>query len=243
MLDVIMRACRHPIDYSAILRVTTLEFKETIQENENTYSFVFTASRLPSWKAGQHSIFTLPGKRIEGKTWRPFSVASAPHENVIRIGTTISSEPSSFKQNLLELQTGDNIRMYGPYGELYIRPGVKKVVAVAGGIGITPFRSIIADLVKRGSNIDFHLIYSAKADHVYKTDLENWKDRLPNLQITYTATAEEVNAALLGEVQSQGNNAHYMLSGAPGMINALCQSLIDQGIKRDHILHDPFKGY
>lgn len=243
MLDVISRACRHPLDYSGIRRVTTLEFRERIQENDTIHSFIFTAPKLPIWKAGQHAIFTLPQKQVEGKTWRPFSVAAAPHENVIRIGTIISPEPSSFKQNLMSLQVGDQVRMYGPYGELYLRPNMKKVVAVAGGIGITPFRSIIADMANRGNNIEFHLIYSAKAEHVYQADLENWKAKLPNLKISYTATSDEVNAELNKSVAENGNNAHYLLSGAPGMIEALRQSLLTQGVKRQHILHDPFKGY
>lgn len=243
MLDVISRACRHPIDYSGIARVTNLEFKEKIQENDTTFSFIFSSPKLPVWKAGQHAIFTLPKKRVEGKTWRPFSVAAAPHENVIRIGTIVGPEPSSFKQNLSSLNAGDQMRMYGPYGELYLRPHMKKVVGVAGGIGITPFRAIIADMAFKGNNLDFHLIYSAKTEHVYKADLENWRAKLPNLKITYTATADEVNAVLDKEVADAGSNAHYLLSGAPGMIEALRKSLQNKGIKRGHILHDPFKGY
>lgn len=243
MLDVFSRAWRHPIDYLGITRITALEFQERIQETDTIYSFIFSAPKLPAWKAGQHAIFTLPSKRVEGKTWRPFSVAAAPHENVIRIDTIISPEPSSFKQNLMSLQPGDPVRMFGPYGELYLRPRMKKVVAIAGGIGITPFRSIIAVMAHKGSNIAFHLIYSAKAEHVYQADLEKWKAKLPNLEITYTATSDEVNAALEKEITKDDNNTHYLLSGAPGMIEALCQSLLDHGIKQDHILHDPFKGY
>ncbi len=250
MFDVFLRALRHPINYSAIRHVTTLRFKERVQENENTYSFVFTAPKLPDWRAGQHAIFTLLGKKVTGpkaeawagKTWRPFSVASAPHENVIRIGTIIPPEPSSFKQNLMALQTGDQVRMYGPYGELYIRPNMKKVVAVAGGIGITPFRSIIADMAFKGNNIDFHLIYSAKAEHVYRNELDRWQSKLPRLRITYTNTPEEVNAELEKET-SRLDDIYLMLSGAPGMIEALRRSLRERRVPRSRIIHDPFKGY
>ncbi len=242
MLDILNRALRHPIDYSGIARVTTIQFQEKIQENENTYSFIFTAPKLPDWRAGQHAIFTLPGKKVTSKTWRPFSVASAPHENVIRIGTIIPPEPSSFKQNLMALQTGDQVRMYGPYGELYIRPDMKKVVAVAGGIGITPFRSIIADMASKGNDIDFHLIYSAKTEHVYKSELEEWRDKLPRLRVTYTRTPEEVNAELEKET-SRLDDIYLMLSGAPGMIEALRRSLRERRVPRSRIIHDPFKGY
>ncbi|PIR86113.1 hypothetical protein COU14_00650 [Candidatus Kaiserbacteria bacterium CG10_big_fil_rev_8_21_14_0_10_44_10] len=243
MLDIISRACLHPVDYSGVLRTTTLRFKEKIQENENTYSFIFTATKLPSWKAGQHAIFTIPGANVEGKTWRPFSVASAPSENVIRIGTIIPPEPSSFKQKLRSLQPGDKVRMFGPYGELCLKPNMNKVVAVAGGIGITPFRSIVCDMAESEKDVDFHLIYSARAEHVYKAELEDWKRKLPNLKITYTATAEEVNAELLKEVANNNKDIHYLLSGAPGMIEALRKNLIENQVARNHIVNDPFKGY
>lgn len=243
MLDIISRACLHPIDYSGILRTTTLQFKEKIQETDNIYSFIFEGVKLPKWKAGQHAIFTLPGANVEGKTWRPFSVASASSEGVVRIGTIIPPESSSFKQKLMSLQPGDKVRMFGPYGELRLKPSMKKIVAVAGGIGITPFRSIICEMAQDGNNIEFHLIYSAKAEHVYKTELENWKLKLPELKITYTTTAEEVNAALLQEIVEEGNNTHYLLSGAPGMIEALKKNLIENKVAKNRITNDPFKGY
>lgn len=244
MLDIITRACLHPIDYSGIFRSTTLNFKERIQENESAYSFIFTATKLPIWKAGQHAIFNFPDFQGDGKSWRPFSVASAPNENVIRIGTVIPPEPSSFKQKLMSLQPGDSqLKMFGPFGELHLGPNMKKVVAVAGGIGITPFRSIIADMAHKEHSTDFHLIYSAKAEHVYRSQIENWKQKLPQLKITYTTSADEVNEALLKEASEINKNTHYLLSGAPGMIESLRHTLEERGIKSGQILNDPFKGY
>jgi len=119
---------------------------------------------------------------------------------------------------------------------------MQKVVAVAGGIGITPFRSIIADMACEGKDIDFHLIYSAKADHVYKSELDDWKAKLPHLRITYTHTPEEVNAELEKEVAA-GDGTYFMLSGAPGMIEALRRSLRERRVPHARIIHDPFKGY
>lgn len=179
---------------------------------------------------------------MSGKTWRPFSVASAPHELMVRIGTIIPPEPSSFKQGLMSLQPDEPARMYGPYGELYLRPNMKKVVAVAGGIGITPFRAIVADMAFKGNNIDFHLIYSAKAEHVYKSELEEWKAKLPRLRITYAHTPEEVNAEL-DKAIAVGDETYFMLSGAPGMIEALRRSLRERRVPHARIIHDPFKGY
>lgn len=243
MLDVIKRACRHPVDYSGICRTTDLELVEKIDEGNSVFSFIMKPDKLPTWKAGQHSIFSLPGKPVTGKTWRPFSVASAPHEKVVRVGTIISSEPSSFKQHLSSLKPGEKVRMHGPYGELYIRPSMKRVIGVAGGIGITPFRSIIADLAHKQSQVDFTLIYSAKESHTYSDELDRWSQKNANIKIIFTRTAEEVNAELDKLVEQNKNNAHYLLSGAPGMIEALRKSLLQQEINSGRIFNDPFKGY
>lgn len=243
MFDVIKRALHHPIDYSGIWRTTDLELVEKIDEGGGVFSFVMKADELPAWKAGQHAIFTLPGQKVEDKTWRPFSVASAPHEGVIRIGTIIPPEPSSFKQHLAAMKPGGKIRMHGPYGELYLRENTGNIVGVAGGIGITPFRSIIADLAHRKGNTALTLIYSAKEKHTYQSELDRWSDIQPNIRIIYTHTAEEVNAELEKLVRQHHNDAHYMLSGAPKMIEALRDKLSTLGVSKDKVCNDPFKGY
>ncbi|OGG85878.1 hypothetical protein A2392_00490 [Candidatus Kaiserbacteria bacterium RIFOXYB1_FULL_46_14] len=244
MLDVLLRALRHPISYSKIYRVTNLTFKEKIHEVGDIYSFIFTSEYLPNWRAGQHAIFTIPDKPVEGKAWRAFSVASAPHENEIRIGTIVSSEPSSFKQQLSSLQTGEKIRMYGPYGELCLNEKMQKVIGVAGGIGITPFRSIVKDLSEKSSTLKLQLIYSARDNqHTYRNDMEKCRERNQNISIIYTASPEEVNAALENAVAENHNDAHYLLSGPPKMIESLRLKLLGLGISRKRILNDPFKGY
>lgn len=242
MLNVISRVCQHPMAYSGICRTVDLQLKSRIQESDNIYSFIFTTDQLPSWKAGQHSIFTLPEHNVTGKSYRPFSVASAPHEGVIRIGTIISDEPSSFKQNLLSLQEGQMVRMHGPYGEFYIRSKMKQIIGIAGGIGITPFRSIVADLSQHKSETPLTLIYSAQPGlHTYKDELDEWTKDRPNLNIIYTNTSDEVNAELDKLVTEHKNNAHYFISGSPGMITAIKKNLSSKGVK--NIVNDPFKGY
>ena len=243
MLDVITRACRHPLDYSGVLKVRELQFKEKVSEGNGVYSFIFTADKLPEWQAGQHAIFSMPDKKVTGKTWRPFSVASAPHEGVIRIGTIIPPEPSSFKYHLSNLELGECIRMYGPFGELYVRPQTKNVVAVAGGIGITPFRSILADLAHKHRDVQLTLIYSAKESYTYQTELEEWTSKNKNLNIIYTHTPEEVAAELEKQTSLHKNTADYLLSGAPGMIIALRKQLDSLNINKARVLNDPFKGY
>ena len=242
MLDILKRACRHPFDYSGVRRTTTLTFERKIQESDSIYSFIFSAEELPSWQAGQHSIYAFVDKKVDGKSWRPFSVASAPHEKQIRIGTNLPEPHSDFKQKLMELEPGEKIKMHGPFGEFYVRDHMKQIVGVAGGIGITPFRAIIADLSHKKSPVKLTLIYSTKnRKYTYKEELEEWRSQNPNIEIIYTETPDEVNAELSKQVELHHNSAHYFIAGPPGMISALKSGLKEKAIR--NVVNDPFKGY
>jgi ferredoxin-NADP reductase len=241
MWDVIFRALKHPFDYLPVLNRRTLVLQETIQESEEVYSFMWKPVRPLQWKAGQHGIFYFPATKIEGKFWRAFSIASSSHEGVVRISTIIKGEPSSFKKNLLSLKPGAKILMHGPFGEFHVTPRVTRMVGIAGGIGITPFRALIKD-ISLGviADTSLTLIYSSLGTYTFRDELEILAKH-PSITIIYTTTPEEVNAALDGLVTEHGNSASYFVSGSPGMIGAIRKSLKMKGIR--HIINDSFKGY
>lgn len=241
MLSVLQRAWRNPIDYSGFFKTRTLTLTQTIHEGSNVYSFIFKPDKPSSWKPGQHAVFTMPGREIEGKTWRAFSVASAPYEGVIRIGTTIPDKPSDFKQKLRNLTPGETIKMHGPFGELHRSKRTKHIVGIAGGIGITPFRSMIADLVHSPTdNTKITLLYSCTEFYAYKDELDAWATD-PRVEIKYMHTPDEVNAAIAEQTKLHRNEAYYFISGSPGMIEAIIKTLRQKGVR--NIVNDPFKGY
>jgi len=243
MPDLLLRVLKHPVDYFGVFNTINLTLQEHAVEDSGAHSFVFSPEKPISWKAGQHSIFTLPERKVTGKKWRAFSIASAPHEKVIRIGTNIPDEPSSFKQELLKLKVGDSIHMRGPFGEFYLKPHIRHVIGVVGGIGITPLRSIIADATFKKNPTPITLLYSAKDKYTYKEELDTWAKENSNLNITYTHTPEEVNTNLDTLLHTYENSAHYFISGSPRMINALHKNCCDKTIKPRNIISDSFKGY
>lgn len=241
MFDFILRALRHPIDYSGMFNKRILVLQEIVRESEDIYSFIFKPEIPCTWYAGQHGVFYFPHTNIEGKTWRAFSIASTPEEGVIRISTIIKENPSDFKKYLLALEQGDTLIMNGPFGEFHTSKRIKQIVGIAGGIGITPFRAIIKSIGK-GSIRDtkITLIYSAIGAYTYKKELDTLAQN-PAIEIIYTTTPEEVNVALATEVALHKNNASYFVSGSPGMIGAIRTTLKRAEIKR--VISDPFKGY
>lgn len=241
MLDVITRALRDPLDYFPVLNRRTLILKEVIQESEEVYSFIFTPKNPCIWKSGQHGIFLFPRTKIQGKSWRAFSIASSSHERVIRISTIIKNEPSDFKKHLRALKIGDTVTMHGPFGEFHTSKKISQIVGIAGGIGITPFRAILKDIAL-GVILDtpITLIYSSQTGYTYKEELDQFAKH-PAIEIIYTKTPDEVNERLDEQITKHGNSASYFISGSPGMIGSLRKSLKGKGIR--HIVNDSFKGY
>lgn len=242
MWDFLKRAVRHPFDYAGILHCRKLTFIQKQDEGGGIHSFTFKSKQPLRWKAGQHGVFVVSKMNPGGKKWRPFSIVSTPAESVIKIATSISDTPSNFKQSLMALTQGDTITMYGPFGEFHLRPEITQVVAIAGGIGITPVRSLckeIEDGLHPNTKLD--LIYAGKNGYfTFKAEFDTFLSH-PNISITYVNTPDEVNAAIEQKVATHGNTASYFISGSPGMITALRQKLSILGIS--DITNDPFKAF
>lgn len=242
MDGIFTRILKHPLDYSGALRVHNLPFIAQTDLGNHTRSFSFAAPTGLEWKAGQHALFMLPGKSVQGKKWRAFSVASAPHENKVMIATTFPPEPSDFKQKLLSLRPGDKIRMFGPYGEFHTKKAAHTMIGIAGGIGITPFRSLLLHLAQQPvDSFSFTLIYGGKDNYfAFKDELQKAAEH-PNITIHFTNTPDELNGKLDELVAENHNDATYYISGSPGMLTAIYEGLVKKGIT--HIINDPFKGY
>lgn len=243
MFDVLLRACTNPTAYAGVLKKHTLVVVAVHDLGSNTMAFDLKPTRPCTWVAGQHGIFSLPQKAVDGKTWRVFSIASAPCEGFIRIATTFPPEPSSYKQALRRLVPGDIMTMRGPIGEMHLEAHPKHTVAIAGGIGITPFRAMLAEFAAGlHPDYNFELVYGGKENfYAFEGELRQWNE-LPNVNIHFLNTPDEINTTLDAIVAREHNNAQYFISGSPGMITAIKKRLCDQdGVA--HVVNDPFKGY
>lgn len=117
-----------------------------------------------TFKAGQAVYVTLPAlKEADGKgRVRTFSIASAPDDADLVIATRLTD--SAVKRSLASLPVGSAIEIEGPYGDLTLHDdAARPAVFLAGGIGITPFRSMIRDAAMRARPRDLHLFYSNRS--------------------------------------------------------------------------------
>src|SRR5580692_12035492 len=128
-----------------------------------TTAFYFERPEELEFEAGQFFNFTLlsPGETdLEGNT-RTLSIASAPHERNLMVATRLRT--TAFKRTLNSLPLGSELLLQGPFGWMTLpRNSTRPAVLLAGGIGITPFRSLVWNAAESLSPRRILLFYSVR---------------------------------------------------------------------------------
>lgn len=210
-------------------------------EVKNVFEDYYTVKFDPkgvNWTVGEHAIFSMPDKSIEGKKWRAFSIASSPDEGYMMIGTRTGSKPSSFKENLLGLKEGDKVHIKGPFGWFLVENN-GPLVFFASGVGITPTRAILSKYKTTDRKIT--LVYSGEY-HLFKEDLDEFNDA-ENINVIYTNGKDSSQNELQTLVNKYGNDATYYISGAQTVIKSTKSYLKSLGVKSKKMINDPFLGY
>jgi ferredoxin-NADP reductase len=225
-----------------------LNFTEKIQNTPDCFSFFFDSSEEVNFKAGQHMNFTLPHDNPDDRgISRFFTIASAPNEGRIMITTRIALENSStFKKALMNMRKGREITAHPPQGKFIIDDYSKSYVFFAGGIGITPFRSILVDLDynRKIKEMEIFLLYSNKNnDIVFKDELGLLASRNATFKTRYVISPEVCNIEMIKAEVPNYNDKTYYISGPPGMVKSVAESLAAENIEDSRIKRDFFPGY
>jgi ferredoxin-NADP reductase len=187
---------------------------------------------------------------------RTFSIASSPREPELTIVTRQSD--SSFKRSLLGLSIGAAVEIEGPYGDLTLHEDPERpAVFLAGGIGITPFRSMILDAAHRVRPHRMFLFYSNGNREVtaFLAELAKLEKLNPRFKLIATMTdrdgsnsdwngergyiTREMIAKHVGDVTAPV----YYVAGPPAMVSAMETLLRDAGIKTGNVRAEAFSGY
>ncbi len=188
---------------------------------------------------------------------RYFTVASSPTEDEIRLGVKFYESSSSYKKALMVLDSAKTIVASQLSGEFTLPKNKnKKLVFIAGGIGITPFRSIIKYLADTGEKRDVTLIYSngKKEDIAYKSFFDSVKSAI-NIKIIYVITREDgknddnfyyghIDGKSIREIVPDFQERYFYISGTRAMVNSVENLLLkDLSIKNSQIKTDFFPGF
>lgn len=215
-------------------------------EVEGVISYIFEPEQPLTWKAGQYMRYILdhPNPDDRGVS-RFFTISNAPAEKNLRITTRIATEKgSSFKKALDNLEIGQSIEALGPMGNFVLDDPDKKAIFLAGGIGITPFRSILIDLDSTGDSINVTLLYFNRDDNfVFKEEFEQLAKKHPNLKIHYFSGAQDAATFDPTPLIEDFKNSVYYISGPEPMVEAYDKRLAELVISKENIKNDFFPGY
>lgn len=234
-----------------------LSLKDRIQTGVGAYDFVFVPDQALQFRPGQYLEWTLghPHPDTRGNR-RFFTIASSPTEPDLRLGVKFYDQPSSFKQTLGTLQTGQKIIASQLAGDFVLPADPKeKLVFIAGGIGITPFRSMIKYLLDRRERRDIVLLYSNKIEGeiIYRDVFDEAVSKL-GLKAVYTLTEIDQipttwtgrrgfldSATIVAEVPDYRQRTFY-ISGPQAMVSAFRLTLRRLGVPARQIKTDFFPG-
>jgi ferredoxin-NADP reductase/Na+-translocating ferredoxin:NAD+ oxidoreductase RnfD subunit len=222
-----------------------LKLKKRIQIAPNIYDFVFYKNKKITYEPGQYMEWTLGQKKPDSRGSRRYlTLASSPSEDTLQIGIKFAEKSSSFKNTLLSLKNEDEIIASQLAGEFTLpKNSNEKYVFIAGGIGITPFRSIIKFLTDTNQKKSITLFYtvSTPQEIVYKDIFEKAKEKI-GLKVIYKVGRID-NIKLIEEEVADFKERKFYISGPNAMVKAYKEMLLESGIKRKNIVTDYFPGY
>jgi len=217
-----------------------------IREAEDIYSFIFKPGEDIKWKAGQYLYFKIPHENADDRgIQRYFTITSAPHEKDIRLTTKFDfSRGSSFKKALFGLPEGAPIETSMPDGKFTVSDFKKKYVFIAGGIGITPFRSILLDADHGDDLCNAILLYGNKGTGiVFKEELEALAEKNRELSIHYIIEPVFISADIINEKVPDTQERYFYISGPNKMVEIITGALLSLKVSKDRIIKDYFPGY
>ena len=225
---------------------------------DRTMSFSFEKPAGWDFRAGQFIDITLldpPETDAEGNT-RGFSISSAPSEGTITITTRLRD--TAFKRVLQSMPLGTAVKIEGPFGDLRLHHADRPAVVLTGGIGITPFRSILVHAIRTdGLPYRVYVFYGNRRpeDAAFLEEIAELAEREPNLVFVPTMSdlsgserpwegeRGHIDASMVGRHVDDPGAPIYYLTGPPAMVAGLRSMLVASGVDEDDIRTEEFTGY
>ena len=235
-----------------------IRLKERRHETADVTTFVFhLGGQQLEYRPGQILHYELDALAFpdERGNRRHFSISSAPTEEGIVMFTT-RMRGSGFKETLRKAPIGYELTCEIPEGEFILQQGEARLrhVFIAGGIGITPYRSILRYSADMNEPLNVLMLYfnRSSADIIFRRELEGIARQMPTFSLVNVLTEPEegwkgeqgkLGEAILRRWVPDPDGLCFWVSGAPSMVGA-CRELLEQmGVKEQNIRADRFMGY
>jgi ferredoxin-NADP reductase len=234
------------------VRATVAEKREVAK---GTLFVRFAAEDYPDYRPGAYFWVELPhrGHDDEKGLRRHISLATSPTERGV-VGLATRLRDTAFKKTLAELEVGDEVQVEEPKGSFLLPEDTRTdYVFVAGGIGITVFRSMLRFIADEGLPYRVTLVYSNRdrESAAFLDELEELERRIDGLRVVLTMTDDpawegetrHVDASVIGELVGGLEGKVFLVAGPPEMAQAVADSLTGAGLPEERVLADKFSGY
>jgi ferredoxin-NADP reductase len=222
---------------------------------KGTLLVLFAVDGYPQYRPGSYFWVELPdrGHQDEKGLRRHISLVTSPTETGI-VGLATRLRDTAFKRTLAELDVGDEVAVEEPKGS-FLLPEDTSVdyVFIAGGIGITVFRSMLRYIADEGLPYRVTLVYSNRdrESAVFLDELEELERRIGGLRVVLTITEQEgwegesrrIDADMLREYLGDLDAKRFLVAGPPPMAEGVSESLLTAGVPEERVLTDGFSGY
>jgi ferredoxin-NADP reductase len=243
---------------SSTMTSMTVHLQRREEVADRTMAFHFDKPAGFNFKPGQAIDLVLPDPPAAGaeSARHAFSIVSAPHERELVVVTRMRG--SAFKNALARLPVGASAEIEGPFGSLTLHKKLDRpAVFVAGGIGITPFMSMLRHATNGAVQQQLVLLYSNRRpeDSAFLTELQRLEgdSRFFRLVATMTGMAEsrlpwtgetgKIDEAFVRRIATELANPVYYVAGPPAMVGAVRGTLERAGVDVDDIRSEDFYGY
>lgn len=229
-----------------------------IKITQDSLDFVFAPDQKFAYQPGQYMEFTLPHEGVDSRGQRRyFTLASSPTEDTMRVGVKFYRDGSSFKDAMLDMDRNTPIVATSLGGDFVLPDDrSRKVVLIAGGIGVTPYRSMIKYLIDKNQKRPLTLLYGAgtAADIAYSDVFEEARTRL-GIKSIYALSksgtrlpdnrfrAGYITADLIKAEVPDYHECLFYISGPHAMVVNVEESLRGLGVHQTNIKTDFFSGY
>ena len=236
----------------------TYVVKEVIDETRDVKTIRIAPERgaIFDFKPGQFVNLAVSVKEGAPLVARPYSMSSTPtNKQHLSLTYKIVDREGSFSQLLKKLRPGDRVFITGPFGVFTLDPSKHKdVIMIAGGVGITPFHSMVSYCTEKGLANKLTLLYSNKTheDVIFYKELMELEKRNPNFRCVCTVSREDGSegwTGMRGRFDAEAIKSHaggslegkyFMICGSNAFVKAFKDLLLGMGIAKDHVLYELF---
>ena len=252
---VTANACAYPIRSRQKLQ---LQLARAVAIGPGLMEFLYRPARRLAYQPGQYMEWTLDHGHVDSRGKRRFfTLASSPTEPVLRIGVKFTGAGSTFKQALASHgQPGSPIIATQVAGDFTLpRDAHRKLAFVAGGIGVTPFRSMVKYLTDRCEHRDVVMLYANRTygeilyRDVFWQAMYAFRFRPVYLVSDgasvppgWTGEVGRIDAALIQRQIPDYQERLFYVSGSPRLVHSVHRALRELGVKSEQIRTDAFAG-